>query len=67
MQITIEKINASISSKCMLLWNPSWFSSNMCPEVKNAIEGAIFIANHLKEEDEFNRVSIDTEDEYNHD
>ena len=34
----------------------------MCPEVKNAIEGAIFIANHLKEEDEFNRVSIPMQD-----
>ena len=31
--------------------------TDMCPEVKDAIEGAIFIANHLKEEDEFNRVS----------
>ncbi len=28
------------------------------PEVADAIDGAIFIANHLKQEDEFNRVSI---------
>lgn len=34
----------------------SGMESDFCPEVQKAIEGAIFIANHLKEEDEFNRV-----------
>ena len=33
-------------------------SDQYCPEVRKAIEGALFIANHLKEEDAFNRVRI---------
>ena len=33
-------------------------SSNANKEIQDAIEGALFIANHLKQEDEFNRVSI---------
>ena len=52
--LQIELMRLSQSLEHTSVWgNPT---TDLCPAVRNAIDGAIFIANHLKDEDVAKRV-----------